>query len=527
MKPLLEVKGELKLITINSYKLQKNISDDYTLLIYLKPGEEFSDELTGRDEIDDNSFYDNIKLFINDKFPSIKISAVKILIGTTLITSFTIAPVAAQSQTYSTYTNYSVKAGDTLWKIANQYGINVTTLKELNNLTSDKIYVGQILKIPQANQNIAIYVNGKLTEFNPKPVIIEGVTYVPIRQIGDAIGASVWYNSDSRTVGLNYKGTSVAFIVGSTTARVNGEQVTTPESRVINNTTYVPLRFISQTLGLNVDWNDATKAVYISEKETAYTVKAGDSLWLIATRYGTTTTAIKQANNLTTDTIHVGQKLTIPAQANQDYQQPAEQNQVYTELTVTYTTHTVVSGDNIWSLSIKYGIPMTELLAVNNLTTSSQLTIGQKLQVPVHHIPVKPVVSSKHGELLDWWTEAQYVFAINDVAKVTDFQTGKSFYVKRTIGANHADSEPLTANDAAIMKEIWGGTYSWTARAVIVEVDGRRIAASMSSMPHDIQYIYNNNFDGHFDIHFFNSTRHSDGQISEDHQTQIKIAAGI
>lgn len=511
------------MITIKSYKLQKNISNDYTLLLYLKAGEEFSEELIRRDEIEDNNFYDYIKLFINDKFPNLKISAVKILIGTTLITSFTIAPVVAQSQTYNTYTNYSVKIGDTLWKIANQYGISVTTLKELNHLTSDTIYIGQILKIPQANQSITIYINGKLTEFNPKPVVTEGVTYVPIRQIGEAIGASVWYNSDSNTIGINYNGTSVAFIAGSTTARVNGEKVTTPASKIINNTTYVPLRFISQTLGLNVDWNDAKKTVYISEKETAYTVKAGDSLWLIATRYGTTATAIKQANNLTSDTIYVGQKLAIPAQANQE---PADQNQVYTEPTVTYTTHTVVSGDNIWSLSIKYGVPMTELLAVNNLTMDSNLTIGQKLKVPVHHIPVKPVVSSKHGELLDWWTEAQYVFAINDVAKVTDFQTGKSFYVKRTIGANHADSEPLTAADAAIMKEIWGGEYSWTARAVIVEVDGRRIAASMSSMPHDIQYIYNNDFDGHFDIHFLNSTRHSDGQIDESHQTQIKIAAG-
>jgi len=99
--------------------------------------------------------------------------------------------------------------------------------------------------------------------------------------------------------------------------------------------------------------------------------------------------------------------------------------------------------------------------------------------------------------------------------------------VKRTIGANHADCEPLTANDAAIMKEVWGGSYSWKERAVIVEVDGRKIAASMASMPHDIQYITNNNFDGHFDIHFRNSTRHSDGKISESHQKQVRIAAGI
>lgn len=521
------------MITIKNYELEKNNSNDYTLLLYLSPGEEFSEELTRRKELDDYTFYDNIKLYINEKFPNIKISAVKLIIGTTLISSFSVAPAFAQDQSY-TNINHSVKAGDTLWKIANQYGITVNALKELNNLTTDTIYVGQILKIPQADQNITIYINDKLTNFNPSPVIIDGVTYVPIRQMSDAIGASYWYNSDSNTIGLNYDGTSVAFIAGSSTARVNGEQVTIPASRLINNTTYVPLRFFSQTFGLNVDWNDSTKTIRISENNATYTVQAGDSLWLIANKYGTTVTAIKEANKLTSDTIYTGQKLLIPVGASQSSPTPTnptptptDQNQVYTQPTVTYTTHTVVSGDNIWSLSIKYGIPMTELLAVNNLTTNSNLTIGQKLQIPVHHIPVKPVVSAKHGELLDWWTEAQYVFAINDVAKVTDFQTGKSFYVKRTIGANHADSEPLTANDAAIIKEIWGGSYSWTARAVIVEVDGRRIAASMSSMPHDIQYITNNNFNGHFDIHFLNSTRHSDGQMTPEHQTQVKIAAGV
>lgn len=514
--------------TIKGYELQKNPSNDYTLILYLKAGEEFSGEFSGKKEVEDSNFYDNIRLFINDKFPNLKISAVKILIGTTLITSFTIAPALAQDQSY-TNISYSVKAGDTLWKIANQYGITVSALKELNKLSSDRIYVGQILKIPQANQNVTIYINGKLTNFNPNPVIINGVTYVPIKKTSEAIGASYWYNSDSNTIGINHNGTDVAFVAGSTTARVNGQKVTIQASRVINNTTYVPIRFFSQTLGFKVDWNETTKSIYLSENNVTYSVRTGDSLWLIAKNYGTTVTAIKQANNLTTDTIYAGQKLAIPLGTNQSNQTPTnpEPNQVDTKPTVTYTTHTVVSGDNIWSLSIKYGIPMTELLAVNNLTTSSQLAIGQKLQVPVHHIPVKPVVSSKHGELLDWWTEAQYVFAINDVAKVTDYQTGKSFYVKRTIGANHADSEPLTANDAAIMKEIWGGSYSWTARAVIVEVDGRRIAASMSSMPHDIQYINNNNFDGHFDIHFLNSTRHSDGQITQEHQNQIKIAAGV
>lgn len=46
-------------------------------------------------------------------------------------------------------------------------------------------------------------------------------------------------------------------------------------------------------------------------------------------------------------------------------------------------------------------------------------------------------------------------------------------------------------------------------------------------MPHDVSYIKDNNFNGHFDLHFKNSTRHKDGLVSPAHQEQIKIAAGI
>jgi hypothetical protein len=46
-------------------------------------------------------------------------------------------------------------------------------------------------------------------------------------------------------------------------------------------------------------------------------------------------------------------------------------------------------------------------------------------------------------------------------------------------------------------------------------------------MPHGVVYITNNNFDGHFDIHFLNSTRHVDGKIDRYHQEKIKIAAGV
>lgn len=237
-------------------------------------------------------------------------------------------------------------------------------------------------------------------------------------------------------------------------------------------------------------------------------------MWKISQIFNVSVDSLKSINNISSNTIYEGQVIYL------------KENIEPKQSSITYETHKVQSGETTWSISIDYGIPMQELLNTNNLTTSSQLSIGQELRIPVHNIPVKQTMGSQYGEYLDWWSEAQYLISINDVAKITDVETGKTFMMKRTIGANHADCEPLTSNDTVIAKQIWGG-YSWNTRAILVEVDGRKIAGSMSFMPHSVQYINDNNFEGHFDIHFLNSTRHKDGLVDDDHQEKVRIAAGL
>lgn len=193
---------------------------------------------------------------------------------------------------------------------------------------------------------------------------------------------------------------------------------------------------------------------------------------------------------------------------------------------VTYTTYTVTQSDTFWVISQKVGIPMPELLKANKMNENTPLYVGMTLSVPQHNIPKKSTPGSQYGELLDWWTEAQYVWPIGTNARVTDLATGKTFNVRRSYGAFHADVEPLTLADSTTMKEIWGG-WSWTTRPVVVEVKGRKIAASASAMPHDIQNITDNGFEGHFDIHFLNSTRHKDNLVQADHQENVRKAAGM
>lgn len=457
------------------YKLHKE-ADGYTLILYLTQNQtEFAEEISKYNSSKNKDLNQNIEDYVKLKFPNIKIKLVKVMIGSMLIASFTLNAPPVQALEIST-TSYKVVSGDSLSVIAKRFNTTVYDIKTLNNLSTDIIYPNQILKIP-TQSSTATYTNY---------TVISGDSLYAIASRFNTTVADI-----QRINGL----TSSIIYVGQI-LKIPSVQTTTP-TPTINTTTYK--------------------------------VVAGDSLWGIAVKYTTTVDKLKNLNNLTTTTIFVGQALVVPLTQTEPTPNTTNPPPVTTSTTptVSYINHTVASGENIWSISIRYGIPMSELLRVNNFTESTVLSIGQIIRVPVHTIPVTGVPSPQYGEYLDWWTQAQYLFPINQTARVIDFQTGKSFNVKRTIGANHSDTEPLTSNDAAIIKEIWGGTYSWKTRAVIVEVNNRRIAASMTSMPHGIEYIEPNSFDGHFDIHFLNSTRHSDGLVDPYHQAQVKIAAGI
>ena len=58
------------------------------------------------------------------------------------------------------------------------------------------------------------------------------------------------------------------------------------------------------------------------------------------------------------------------------------------------------------------------------------------------------------------------------------------------------------------MKSIYGGSWSWDRRAILVKYDGHVYAASMNGMPHEDDTISDNDFDGHFCIHFTGSKTH-------------------
>lgn len=128
------------------------------------------------------------------------------------------------------------------------------------------------------------------------------------------------------------------------------------------------------------------------------------------------------------------------------------------------------------------------------------------------------------GQVLAW-EQAGKVLERFDTAEVVDIETGLFFEVQRRGGSYHADVQPLTRNDTATMRKIYGGVWSWDRRAVLVKVDGQCIAASMNGMPHG-KGALTNGFPGHFCIHFIGSTTHATHSLDLGHQLMIRKAAG-
>lgn len=123
------------------------------------------------------------------------------------------------------------------------------------------------------------------------------------------------------------------------------------------------------------------------------------------------------------------------------------------------------------------------------------------------------------------WEEVNEILPRYSKFTVVDLETSLKFRVQRRAGSNHADVQPLTPKDTAIMKKIYSGKWSWKRRAIIVISEDGKIAASMHGMPHGGGAL-KNNFPGHFCIHFYGSTTHRTNFMDLSHKLMILKSAG-
>ena len=218
---------------------------------------------------------------------------------------------------------YTVKAGDTLYGISNQYGVTVNDLINLNNIQGTNIRVGQVLKIPTAGGT------------NPDSMF----TYTVKK--GDTL-----YSIASRY------------------------DTTVDKIKELNN-----LKTNNLSIGQKLNIPETYSAVTLPSYNN-YTVKKGDTLYSIARNNNISVDTIIKDNNLSTNTLRIGQVLklrTLNAVEDEcygtDFEVPSND-----------IIYIVKKGDSLYSIAKKYNTGVDNIKKKNNLT-SNLLSVGQKLYI--------------------------------------------------------------------------------------------------------------------------------------------------
>lgn len=260
-----------------------------------------------------------------------------------------------------TTNTYVVQKGDSLYSIANKLGTTVSELKKENNLTTNTLQIGEVLRIPtkeiyEGEENIYIVQKGDTLN---SVAMANNTTVDELKRINN-LTSNILSTGQLLKIpsALLPESTYIVKKGDSLYSIANKYNTTVDELKRINNLTSNILS-IGQVLKLP---SDKASDVEKEENTINYTVQKGDSLYSIARKYSTTIDKIKDLNNLTTNLLSIGQVLLIPTDTNLE------------------TTYTVQKGDSLYSIAKKYDTTVDRLKQLNNLK-SNLLSIGQILIV--------------------------------------------------------------------------------------------------------------------------------------------------
>lgn len=256
-------------------------------------------------------------------------------------------PAPAVTLTPSTI-DYYVKDGDTLSSVAADFGIDTETVRRLNYLLDDNIFVGQILQMP--------YTEG---------VTAEGVPTATPEPYRYRVAAG-----DSLTsIALQFNVSTVAIMEANSMSDANSlfvgqeleipgyvETVTTNSSTTqANTTTAEQAGAPSSTTGEGV----------------THIVQPGETLFGVAQTYGIDPNVLAQANNISNrNQLRVGQQLVIPGISALD------------AAAARGAIHVIQSGESLSSIAAQYGVTAQEIIDLNGISNPDAIYVGQQLIIP-------------------------------------------------------------------------------------------------------------------------------------------------
>lgn len=258
---------------------------------------------------------------------------------------------------------YIVKSGDTLYSIANANNTTVSELKSLNNLTSNNLSVGKILKLPTTTEEEtpndgefiytvksgdSLYSISKT--YNTTVDEIKSLNNLSSNNLSIGQKLKIPSNEEDNN---NYDTYQV--VSGDTLYSIAKKYNTTSNDIKSLNNLSSNLLSIGQILKIPTSTNDT----YLT-----YKVVSGDNLYNLAKIYNTTVNELKNLNNLTSNNLSIGQVLKIPTISTNDY-----------------INYIVKSGDSLYSIAKKYNTTVNEIKILNNLD-GNLLKLGQVLKIP-------------------------------------------------------------------------------------------------------------------------------------------------
>ncbi|MGX2961690.1 LysM peptidoglycan-binding domain-containing protein [Peribacillus sp. JNUCC 23] len=304
----------------------------------------------------------------------------------TIFTISTAAVIASMVAPSAFADSYTVKKGDSLYKIAQVKKTTVANLKEINKLESDAIYVDQVLLIDHKSTPKDTQSTSLITFNKTNPTIHTVVSGDSLIKIANKYGITL-----GELKNLNALSSTVIY---------PGDKIIISETK---NSTVVELPSTETNNTQNIQ---------------SYAVKNGDSLWKIANNNGTTISNIKTINNLSSDTIYPGQVLqltkssetsnvTKPSNGVSDVNavKPAQPQ-------AGSTTYTVKAGDTLSKIASQFGMTVNQLITANQLNTDT-IYIGQSL------VTKNSTSASESQQVADPSSDVtnQQVSALIDIAK--------------------------------------------------------------------------------------------------------------
>jgi peptidoglycan endopeptidase LytF len=359
--------------------MNHRIEQDGTILLFLDPSlTEFAQEFQQAGPEKKTTLQASIKEYLKERIPNTNGTVIKVMLGSIVVTTLAIgatnplsAKAAVSDPVVSQQSAYTVQSGDTLSELAKRFNTTTTQIKQLNNMTSDMIFIGQTLSIPSSTTTNATTAATYTVKSGDSLSVIAkqfGLSVDQLKQLNNL-------TSDRIFIGQTLK------LTGSATTTQADTQTYTVQSG--DSLSVIAKRFNMSVDDLKRNNNLTSEIIFVGQSlkvtgegiaetptqtsATTYTVQSGDSLSVIAKNYNLTVTSLKQMNGLTSDNIYVGQTLKLTGNAQ------AEQG--------TTSTYTVQSGDSLSVIAKKYGISTTQLKEANNMT-SDTIYIGQKLTIP-------------------------------------------------------------------------------------------------------------------------------------------------